>query len=354
MSIEEILKKAVEERVSDIFIIAGLPISFKKNGHILRLDDLSLSPEATETFIREIYTIANQRSLASLLDQGDDDFSFSIPALSRFRVNAYKQRGSLATVIRVIALELPDYASLHIPESVMQLANFNNGLVLVTGPATSGKSTTLSCVLNRINENKNAHIITLEDPIEFLHRHQKSIVSQREIPLDSSSYVTALMAALRQSPDVILLGEMRDSDTIRTAITAAETGHFILSTLHTVGAANTIDRVIDAFPQQQQYQIRIQLAMVLRAVVSQQLIPAIDGGLVPAFEILFVNTAIQNLIRESKIHQIDNTIFASGDENMCAMDTSIYRLYASGQITAENALHYSVNKNVMSKKIQQL
>lgn len=351
MNIENFLKAAVEDSVSDIFIIAGLPISFKKNGEIIQCEEHFLKPKDTENYISEIYQLANNRKLEKLIENGDDDFSFSIPTLSRFRVNAYKQRGSLAAVIRVIALELPVYKDLNISENVMKIADFNNGLVLVTGPATSGKSTTLACVIDKINKTKNLHIITLEDPIEHLHKHKKSIVSQREISLDTSSYVTALIAALRQSPDVILLGEMRDGDTIRTAITAAETGHFVVSTLHTIGAASTIDRIIDAFPEQQQAQIRIQLSMVLRAIVSQQLIPAISGGVVPAFEVMFLNSAIRNMIRESKIHQIDNTIFSSGDENMISMDSSIYNLYSEGKITAENALQYSVNKKIMEKKI---
>lgn len=351
MDITRILKTAVESRVSDIFIIAGLPVSFKKDGDIIKYNEDILMPHDTTSFISEMYMLVDDRNMEKLLVEGDDDFSFAVASLSRFRVSAYKQRGSLAAVIRVIALELPVYTDLNIPEKVMEISDFNNGLVLVTGPAASGKSTTLSCVIDRVNQNKNFHIITLEDPIEFLHKHKKSIVSQREVSLDTSSYVIALMAALRQSPDVILLGEMRDGDTIRTAVTAAETGHFVISTLHTIGAANTIDRIIDAFPEQQQHQIRIQLSMVLRSIVSQQLIPAIGGGVVPAFELMIVNNAIRNMIRESKVHQIDNAIFSSGDEDMISMDASIYNLYKSGKITAENALNYSVNKKIMEKKI---
>ena len=351
MDITEILRSAVKMGVSDVFIIAGLPVSFKKNGEIINYDSEVFMPHDTTSFISEMYLMADDRKMEKLLTQGDDDFSSAIPTLSRFRVSAYKQRGSLAAVVRVIALELPIYTNLNIPESVMSIADFNNGLVLVTGPAASGKSTTLSCVIDRVNKTKSFHIVTLEDPIEYLHKHKKSIVTQREISLDTTSYVVALMAALRQSPDVILLGEMRDGDTISTAVTAAETGHFVISTLHTIGASNTIDRIIDAFPENQQSQIRIQLSMVLRAIVSQQLIPAIGGGLVPAFEIMFVNSAIRNMIRESKIHQIDNTIFSSGGENMTSMDTSIYNLYEDKKITAENAINYSTNKKMMEKKI---
>lgn len=351
MDITTILKAAVDRKTSDIFVIAGLPISFKINGKIVQYNEENLMPENTKEFISEIYRLANNRNMERVLNKGDDDFSFAVKSISRFRVSAYKQRGSLAAVIRVIAFELPDYTELNIPENVMKVSDFNNGFVLVTGPAASGKSTTLSCIVDMVNETKNFHIITLEDPIEYLHRHKKSIVSQREVTLDTSSYVIALMAALRQSPDMILLGEMRDIDTIRTAVTAAETGHFVISTLHTIGAANTIDRIIDAFPEQQHHQIRIQLSMVLRAIVSQQLIPTVDGGVIPAFEVMFVNSAIRNMIREAKVHQIDTAIFSSGDENMISMDTSIFKLYKGGKITAENALKYSVNKKLMEKKL---
>ena len=351
MDIVSILSEAVKRGASDIFIVAGLPVSYKVSGSIQRMETERLMPEQTKAIIENMYTLAYQRSMLLLLDGGDDDFSFSVKDLSRFRVNTYKQRGSLAAIIRVISFNLPIYTDLNIPENVMSIAQFNNGFVLVTGPAASGKSTTLACIVDAVNENRNGHIITLEDPIEYLHKHKKSVVSQREVPLDTPSYVVALMAALRQSPDMILIGEMRDSDTIRTAVTAAETGHFVISTLHTIGAANTIDRIIDAFPEQQQQQIRVQLSMVLRAVVSQQLIPSVNGKVVPAFEVMFVNSAIRNMIRESKLHQIDSAIFSSGDENMISMDTSIYNLFRDGIITQENALLYSTNKELMQKKI---
>ena len=223
--------------------------------------------------------------------------------------------------------------------------------MLVTGPAGCGKSTTLACVIDAINNSRSAHVITLEDPIEFLHRHKHSIVSQREVATDTQSYVTALRAALRQSPDVILLGEMRDHETISVAMTAAETGHLVLSTLHTVGAANTIDRVIDVFPPNQQQQVRVQLSMVLRAVVSQQLIPTVDGGLVPAFEILLANDAVRNMIRESKVHQIGGVIYSSSSQGMCDMDSSILRLFSDGVISRENALLYSTNPDALARKL---
>ena len=225
------------------------------------------------------------------------------------------------------------------------------GMVLVTGPAGSGKSTTLACIIDAINESREAHVITLEDPIEYLHRHKKSVVTQREIATDTSSYVTGLRASLRQAPDVILLGEMRDYETISIAMTAAETGHLILSTLHTIGAANTIDRVIDAFPPAQQQQIRAQLSMVLNAVISQQLVPTVDGGVQPVFEIMFLNNAIRNMIRESKIHQIDGIIATSQEEGMISMDNSLIRLFRQGVISRETAVTYSSNGELMERKL---
>ncbi len=311
-------------------------------------------PSDTERLLRSIYELADNRSMEILLACGDDDFSFSIPNLGRFRCNAYKQRGSLAAVLRVVAFELPDYTTLGIPDTVINLHQKKKGLVLITGSAGSGKSTTLACIIDKINKTSNRHIITLEDPIEFLHKHDKSIVSQREIEHDTKGYVPALRAALRQAPNVILLGEMRDYDTIATAMTAAETGQLVFSTLHTVGAANTIDRIIDVFPPNQQQQIRVQLSMVLQAVISQQLIPSTDGGLVPAFEIMLINSAIRNMIRESKIHQIDNVIYSSGHEGMISMDADLLRLYQKGCITKESVLMYSSNPEMINKRLVQL
>jgi len=254
-------------------------------------------------------------------------------------------------VLRVVSLDLPDPGEMHIPQEVLDLAAVKKGLVLVTGPAASGKSTTLACVIDRVNNTRRGHIITIEDPIEFIHPHRMSVVSQREIEHDTDSYQIALRAALRQAPDVILLGEMRDFETIQTALTAAETGQLVLSTLHTVGAAKTIDRIIDVFPANQQQQIRIQLSMVLRAVVSQQLLPTLDGGLEPAFEIMVANSAIQNMIRDGKAHQMDNVIFSGADEGMRSMDADILRLYRSGCVSAETARLYASNQELMKKAL---
>ncbi len=287
-----------------------------------------------------------------LLETGDDDFSFAIPGMSRFRISAYKQRGSLSAVIRIITFSLPDPAALGIPENVMALDRFSKGLVLVTGSAGSGKSTTLACMIDDINRNFEKHIVTLEDPLEFLHQHKKSIISQREINVDTESYVSALRAVLRQSPDVILLGEMRDYETIQIAMTAAETGHLIFSTLHTIGSANTIDRIIDVFPPSQQRQIAVQLSMVLQAVVSQHLVPTVHGTLVPAFEIMTVTPAIRNMIRDNKIPQIDGIIYSSSGQDMISMDSSLANLYKEGTITRETALTYASNPDMLSRKLR--
>lgn len=351
IKLTEILQQAVEKDVSDIFIVAGRPLCYKINHQILNHAEEKLSPADTRELILGIYTLAGGRSPDRFLECGDDDFSFSLKGISRFRVSTYLQRGSLAAVIRVVTFCLPDPKQIGIPQAVIDLADYKKGLVLVTGPAGSGKSTTLACLIDHINSTRNAHVVTLEDPIEFLHGHKQSIVSQREIPTDTANYVTALRAALRQSPDVILLGEMRDYETINIAMTAAETGHLVFSTLHTVGAVKTIDRIIDAFPPAQQGQIRIQLSMTLQAVVSQQLIPAVDGSLAAAFEIMLCNGAVRNMIRESKTHQIESVIFSSGSEGMLSMDASILELYKKGIISGQDAVSYSASPDLMAKKL---
>lgn len=345
-----ILQDATEAGASDIFIVAGLPLSYRVNGVLFHKGE-RLMPDSTEAFIRQIYELTKTHPIDDFLKNGDDDFSFAIRGLSRFRVSTYKQRGSLAAVIRVITFELPNPTELGIPDAVMGLSEYTKGMVLVTGPAGSGKSTTLACLVDRINSTKQDHIITLEDPLEYLHRHKESIVSQREISTDTENYLVALRAALRQSPDVILLGEMRDFETIQTAMTAAETGHLVLSSLHTIGAANTISRIIDVFDASQQRQIAIQLSMVLKAVVSQQLVPAKNGTLVPAFEIMVMTPAISNMIRDNKVHQIDGIIYTSAKEDMISMDNSLLELYRKGIITQETVLQYCTNPEMTRKKL---
>lgn len=352
LTTQQLLEKAVALHASDIFIVAGRPASIRLNGSIIMENTERLMPDDTHLLLKQIYQLAGDRDMDTLIRTGDDDFSFSVQNLSRFRVSAFKQRGSLSAVIRVISFELPDCRERHIPERIINLANYSKGLVLVTGPAGNGKSTTLACIIDHINHTQEKHIITLEDPLEYLHQHDKSIVSQREINADTESYVTALRASLRQSPDVILLGEMRDYETTQVAMTAAETGHLIFSTLHTIGAANTIDRIIDVFPPNQQRQIAVQLSMVLQAVVSQQLVPSTDGRQIPAFEIMTVTPAIRNMIRDNKIPQIDGLIYSSANNDLISMDTSLLGLYKDGKITEETALTYATNPEMLKRRLR--
>ena len=350
MNVKEILEKAVQKDAADVFIVAGLPISYRIEGIVVQDNEEKLNPDQTCAFLKEIYEL-DGRDMDILLTRGDEDFSFSITGLSRFRVNAYKQRGTLSAVIRVITFTLPSPEELGIPTSIIHTGDLSKGLVLVTGPAGCGKSTTLACIIDYINKHKQQHIITLEDPLEFLHRHNKCIVSQREINMDTESYVTALRASLRQSPDVILLGEMRDYETIDVAMTAAETGHLIFSSLHTLGAVNSIERIIDVFPANEQLQISMQLSMILQCVVSMQLIPDIHGQQVAAFEIMTVTPAIRNMIRDNKLPQIEGMLYASNKEDMISMDNSLLNLYKEGRITQETALEYATNPEMLKKKL---
>ena len=350
MNLMEYLQKAAKDGASDVFLVPGAIVSYKLEGHLLPMDGEKLMPQRSEELISGLYELA-QRDMEGYRKTGDDDYSFSVPGLARFRVNAYRQRGSMAAVIRVVAFSIPDSREMGIPEAVMSLAEETGGMVLLTGTAGSGKSTTLACIIDRINRSRACHIITLEDPIEYLHRNQKSIVSQREIAVDTSDCLSALRACLRQAPDVIQLGEMRDLETIRTAMTAAETGHLLLATLHTRGAVNTIDRIIDTFPADQQEQIRIQLSTVLKTVISQQLLPDVDGGQVPAFEILHMNSAVKSMVRDCKTHQILGVIAAGAAEGMRSMDQSVFELYQAGRITKQTALQYADNPEQMARRM---
>lgn len=350
MDVLEYLRKAVDEGASDIFFLAGSPATAKIEGRIVKIGEERLLPNHTKELIGQIYEVA-KRETVHFEKSGDDDFSFAVPGIARFRVNAYRQRGSWAAVIRTVAFHIPDWRELNIPEEVMKLADVNSGMILVTGTAGSGKSTTQACIIDRINHTKESHIITLEDPIEYLHGHDKSIISQREIAIDTEDYLSALRACLRQAPDVILMGEMRDTETIRTAMTAAETGHLVIATLHTKGAVNTIDRILDSFPSTQQGQIRVQLSMVLHTVVSQQLIPDVNGELIPAYEIMHMDNAIRNMIRDNKNHQINNVISAGGASGMITMDQYLLNMYQKKQITKETVLEYADNPEQLVRRL---
>lgn len=346
-----ILTEAAEQNASDILITVGVPPTFRINGELYPAEGRAmLTPADTKEIAQAFLTRANKPP--SELNIGSEhDFSLSVPQIGRFRVNIFTQRGSAAVSIRRIYTFLPDPEELAIPDTVMELSRLRQGLVLVTGPTGCGKTTTLAALIDRINNERSCHILTLEDPIEYLHQHRKSIVNQREIGTDSDSYRVALRAALRQTPDVILIGEMRDLETISIALTAAETGHLVLSTLHTIGAAKTIDRIIDVFPPSQQQQIRIQLSTVLQAVVSQQLIASESRGQLAAFEIMRMNSAIRNMIRESKTPQIDGVIQMNTSSGMSTMDHSILRLYRQQLISREKALHCATNVEAMIRSL---
>ncbi len=350
MDIQALLKDMVDREAADIFVVTGRPIGYKSHHKIENYAGDRLLPAQTEKLVLAIYAMAG-RDPEILRVRGDDDFSFAVKGVSRFRVNAYKQRGTLAMVIRVVAFSLPDPAKLGIPEGVLDLAEKQRGLILVTGSSGSGKTTTLTCILEEINERRDAHIVTLEDPIEYLHAHKKSIFSQREISLDTESYPIALRSALRQSPDVIMIGELRDPESIGIALTAAETGHLVFSALHTLGAANTIDRLVDTFPAGQQSQIRMQLSMVLQTVVCQQLVPCKEGGVVPAFEIMHCNSAIRTLIRDGRTHQINSIIQASSSEGMISMDMNLASLVKAGKVSKPDAIAFSLSPELLERRL---
>lgn len=350
LNLIQYLEQAVSAGASDLFLVAGGPVSIKSEGRIRPMSENKLLPPDTRDLINQIYGLA-QRSMELYDKTGDDDFSFAVSGLARFRVNAYKQRNSMAAVVRIVSFDIPHWEDIHIPSQVMDLADTPHGLILFTGTAGSGKSTTQACLIDRINRTRECHIITLEDPIEFLHRNKRSIVSQREIAIDTVDYLSALRSCLRQAPDVILLGEMRDPETIRTAITAAETGHTVIATLHTNGAVNSIDRIIDSFSTSHQAQIRVQLSTVLQTVVSQQMMPDTHGNMIPAFEVMHINNAIRSMIRDNKNHQITNAITAGRTEGMISMDQSILKLYRDGHITKDTALLYAEHPEQLQRQL---
>lgn len=345
----ELLNKAVELNASDLHITVGIPPTMRINGRLIPYGSEKLSPKDVEEYVKVVLTQEQYQNYISL---GEIDLSYSIQGIGRFRVNIFRQRGSDAMALRTVALQMPTLEKLGMPQVVKSLCQKTRGLILVTGPTGSGKSTTLAAMINEINNNRSGHIITLEDPIEYLHKHKKSIVNQREIGHDTKSYSAALRAALREDPDVILVGEMRDLETISIAITAAETGHLVMSTLHTIGASKTIDRIVDVFPPHQQQQIKVQLSAVLEGIISQQLITRADGeGRVCALEIMVATPAIRNLIREGKTHQIDSAVQTGGKYGMKTMDMSLVELYKKGIITYGEAMTYCVDKDIMERLI---
>lgn len=348
ITLNELLSKTVKEKASDLHLTVGVPPIIRVNGELKNLVKEKLTAKDTEKYVKEIL----KDMYEEYERKGEIDTSVSISKIGRFRVNVYKQRGSHAIAIRVVTLKIPTLNDLKMPSVIKELTKKKRGLIVVTGPTGSGKSTTLAAMINEINATRALHIITLEDPIEYLHKHNKSIINQREIGKDTLSYKAALRAALREDPDVILVGEMRDLETISIALTAAETGHLVLSTLHTVGAAKTVDRIIDVFPPYQQQQVKVQLSTVLQGIISQQLIPKKDSnGRIASLEIMISNSAIQNLIREGKTHQIQSSIQTGNKYGMKTMDMSIAELYRNKLISYENAINAAIDKDIMKRMI---
>ncbi|MPW26315.1 PilT/PilU family type 4a pilus ATPase [Alkalibaculum sp. M08DMB] len=344
-----LLEETTKRGASDLHITVGVPPIIRVNGNLEALSDENYSVEDTKAVVS---SIMSKDQLKTLDEKGQVDYSYSIHGKGRFRVNAYKQRGSYSMACRLVGSEIPSLQELHLPNIIHSLTQISKGLVLITGPTGSGKTTTLASMIDIINHERSCHILTLEDPIEYLHKHNKSMVNQREIGYDTMDYGAGLRAALRQDPDVILIGEMRDLETISIALTAAETGHLVFSTLHTVGSAKTIDRIIDVFPPHQQQQVRVQLSTVLQGVISQQLIPRQDQkGRIVALEVMLANPAIRNLIREGKTHQINSIIQMSSKLGMTSMDSSLTELLSLGKISKENALFYSLDQEIMRNKL---
>lgn len=336
MNILDLLKIAIELGASDVHVTVGSCPIARIKGKFIKLSEKILTDQDTKEMVKDI---SGENYFNRIQEYGEADFSVSIDTGERFRVNAYKQKGNYAIAIRTIAAQIPAFESLGLPEVLKRFTEKHKGLVLVTGPTGSGKSTTLASLIDTINENQQKHIITLEDPIEYVHNHKMSLVNQREIGQDTESFNSALRAILRQDPDVILIGEMRDPETISIALTAAETGHLVFSTLHTVGAAKTIDRIVDMFQSEQQQQVRTQLSTVCEGVVSQQLIQTVDGRRrIAALEVMIANPAIRNLIRENKTYQIQNQIQTGSKFGMQSMDQELVNLYRQGLISRDSVL----------------
>ncbi len=349
MDLINLFEHTIENKASDLHIVVGSPPMMRINGELQIFGEQNLVPNDVVDLIKQFL---NEEQFQELERLGELDTSFSRPGLGRFRVNIYRQRGSYSIALRVLALSIPTIEDLKLPSLVKDLAMKPRGLVLVTGPTGSGKSTTLAAMVDYINKNKRCHILTLEDPIEYLHRHQKSLVNQREMGNDSINFANALRAALRQDPDVILVGEMRDVESIAIALTAAETGHLVLSTLHTVGAVKTMDRIIDVFPTHQQQQVRIQLSTVMEGIISQQLLTKADeSGRVGAFETMVSTPAIRNLIREGKTFQIQSLIQTGGKFGMKTMDSALAELCINGKITSEEAYSHCVDREMLERLI---
>ena len=341
VKIETLLEACIKHGASDLHIQVGLPPILRIDGSLVPSPNTPiLTTEIVDTLI---FSTLDSMQRETLAKDKEFDYSFAFGEIARFRVNAFNEKGHLAAAFRLIPTKMPTIEELGMPQVISSFAEYPRGLVLVTGPTGSGKSTTLAAIINKINSEKSVHILTIEDPIEFTHKSKRSLVAQREVHYDTYSFSRALKSALREDPDVVLLGEMRDLETISAAITIAETGHLVFATLHTNSAAQSVDRMIDVFPAEQQPQIRSQLAGILMAVCSQRLVPAIGGGRVCAAEIMVANTAIRSIIREGKTHQLDTAIQTGASEGMQTMDRTLAKLVQQGTVTYDSAREYAVD-----------
>ena len=348
--IEMLLQEVINQHASDLHLQVGLPPMLRIDGALTPVANTpSLDVETTE---RLIFSILDNEQKQILLKDKEFDFSFAFGDLGRFRVNAFHERGNIAAAMRLIPNDIPTLAELGLPAVVESFADYPRGLVLVTGPTGSGKSTTLAALLDKINSERSEHIITIEDPIEFTHKSKRSVIVQREVHYDTYSFSAALRSALREDPDVVLIGEMRDLETISAAITIAETGHLVFATLHTNSASQSIDRMVNVFPPHQQPQIKAQLGNMLMAICSQRLIPAIGGGRLVSAEILVANPAVRNIIREGKSHQLDQVIQTSAKEGMQSMDRTLVQVVQSGQITYDEAKNYAVDLDDLNRMMR--
>ncbi len=349
MSIQEYLEIVVKKEASDLHLVTGHAPSVRIDGQLVPLTASQLSPEETEALVNELLS-TEQREMFTV--NKEIDFSFALGEVARFRVNAYFQKGYIGAALRLIPNKIKTVEELNLPRILHNFANLRQGFILVTGPTGHGKSTAIASVINEINLTKPLHILTIEDPIEYVYPKGKALVSQREMHLDTHSWDVALRSALREDPDVVLVGEMRDFETIASAITVAETGHLVFATLHTNSAAQSIDRIIDVFPENQQAQVRMQLAATIAGIVSIRLVPTIGGGRMPACEVLLSSNAVQTAVRDGKTHQIDNIIQTSGEQGMVLFDASLAYLVRAGRISVENAKAYSLRPKELERLIE--
>lgn len=349
-TIQQLLEIVIKRNASDLHLVVGHPPMVRIDGDLQKVDgEEVLTPQSTEAMAFEILS---QEQKELFLVNKEIDFSFALGDVARFRVNAYYQKGYISAALRLIPAKILTVEELGLPKVCHDFAKLRQGFIIITGPTGHGKSTTIASIIEEINQTRPVHILTIEDPIEYVYTASKSMVSQRELHLDTHSWEISLRSALREDPDVVLIGEMRDYETISAAITIAETGHLVLATLHTNNAAQTVDRIVDVFPESQQAQVRLQFSATIAGIISQRLIPAMGGGRVPATEILLASSAVRTTIREGKSHQIDSIIQTSGEQGMVTLDTSLFSLVRAGKISVETALEYSLRPAELSRMIQ--